>query len=201
MRVANTEHTSKPWRIREVAHDFRLEDVWALPGEGGPGDFRRLVEMIAAYDPADSSSAAARTLFRIRWRIGALLGWDDEKTGVGARVATLRDRLPVDLRNGQRGPAFESMPFTSLYLTDDEWAAESANGTMHGVLHIGRIPVDDGRFRAQMAVYVKPNGLLGNAYMAAIKPFRYVVVYPRLMRELAKRWDDARSASGEGAAR
>jgi hypothetical protein len=32
-----------------------------------------------------------------------------------------------------------------------------------------------------MAVYVKPNGLLGTAYMAAIKPFRYMIVYPALM--------------------
>src|SRR5262249_5609111 len=26
MRVANTEHTSRPWRIREIAGDFRVED-------------------------------------------------------------------------------------------------------------------------------------------------------------------------------
>ena len=30
-----------------------------------------------------------------------------------------------------------------------------------------------------MAVYVKPNGPLGSAYMAAIKPFRHLIVYPR----------------------
>ena len=29
-----------------------------------------------------------------------------------------------------------------------------------------------------MAVLVKPNGRLGNAYIAAIRPFRYSVVYP-----------------------
>jgi len=39
-----------------------------------------------------------------------------------------------------------------------------------------------------MAVYVKPNGLLGTAYMAAIKPFRYAIVYPALMRQIEWEW-------------
>jgi hypothetical protein len=29
-----------------------------------------------------------------------------------------------------------------------------------------------------MAVYVKRNGLLGTAYVATIKPFRHLIVYP-----------------------
>src|SRR5213596_345770 len=41
MRLPNTAHTSRPWRIHELTHDFRLEDVWALPGVGGPDDFPR----------------------------------------------------------------------------------------------------------------------------------------------------------------
>jgi hypothetical protein len=39
-----------------------------------------------------------------------------------------------------------------------------------------------------MAVYVKPNGLLGVVYMAAIKPFRYLIVYPALMRQIGREW-------------
>jgi hypothetical protein len=39
-----------------------------------------------------------------------------------------------------------------------------------------------------MAVLVKPNGLLGDAYMAAIKPFRYLIVYPAMLREMGRRW-------------
>jgi hypothetical protein len=59
---------------------------------------------------------------------------------------------------------------------------------MHGVLHIGRVPDETGGFRAQMAVLVKPNGLLGTAYMAAIRPFRHVFVYPAIMREMGRTW-------------
>jgi Protein of unknown function (DUF2867) len=187
MRLPNTAHTSRPWRIHELTPDFRLEDVWELPGRGGPDDFPRLVEMITSTDPAEGSSRIARTLWATRWRLGELLGWDRAEAGVGSRVPTLRDRLPADLRDGP-SPDFEELPFTSLYLLDDEFAAEVANGTMHGVMHIARVPDGDDGFRAHMAVLVKPNGLFGRAYMAAIKPFRHLIVYPAMMRDAEREW-------------
>ena len=187
MRLPNTAHASRPWRIHELTRDFRLEDVWALPTPGGPDGFPRLVQGIASGDPSQGSRAA-RALFAIRWKVGKLLGWDGADAGVGSRVPTLRDRLPVDLRNARSGPDFDALPFTSLYLLDDEWAAEIANRTMHGVIHIGWVPDGIGGYRGQMAVLVKPNGLLGAAYMAAIRPFRHLIVYPTMMREMARNW-------------
>jgi hypothetical protein len=99
--------------------------------------------------------------------------------------------LPADLRDAPSGPDFDALPFTSLYLLEDEWAAEIANRTMHGVMHIGRVPDEIGGFRAQMAVYVRPNGLLGSAYMAAIRPFRHLIVYPSMLREMGRNWQTA----------
>jgi hypothetical protein len=188
MRIPKTGHTSRPWRIHELTQDFRLEDVWVLPGTGGPDEFPRLVRLIATYDLSQSSSCAVRTLMSIRWKLGELLGWDGPETGVGSRVPTLRDRLPADLRDGPSGPESEALPFTSLYVTEDEWAAEIANQTVHGVLHVGWVPDGTGGFRGQLAVLVKPNGSLGAAYMAAIRPFRYLIVYPGMIRELERTW-------------
>ena len=188
MRLPNTAHTSRPWRIHEIAEGFRLEDVWALPTPGGPDDFPRLVQSFAAGDPAQGASRVARALWAIRWKVGGVLGWDDEDTGLGSRVPTLRDRLPTDLRESASGPEFDALPFSSLYLTDDEWAAEIANRTVHAVMHIGWVPDETGGYRGQMAVLVKPNGLFGNAYMAAIKPFRHVLVYPPAMRQIGRQW-------------
>lgn len=188
MRLPNTEHTSRPWRIHEIASDFRLEDVWALPTPGGPGDFPRLVELAASLDPSQSSSHAVRALFDIRWKVGGLLGWDDPNAGVGSRVPTLRYRLPDDLRDGPPGPAFDALPFTPLYLTDDEFAAEIANRTVHALMHLGWVPDENGGYRGQMAVLVKPNGLFGTTYMAAIAPFRHLLVYPPAIREFGRAW-------------
>ena len=38
MRLPRSAHTARPWRIHELAPDFRVEDVWALPARGGSGD-------------------------------------------------------------------------------------------------------------------------------------------------------------------
>lgn len=188
MRLPETEHTSRPWRIHELAPDFRVEDVWALPTPGGRSDFHRLVERFAAAGTEESPSAAVRALFAIRWWLGGLLGWDEDGAGAGARVPTLRRRMPADLRAAPPGPAFDSLPFTSLYLLEDEWAAEVANRTMHGVMHMGWVPDGSGGYRGQMAVLVKPNGIAGRIYMAAIRPFRHLLVYPAMLRQIERDW-------------
>jgi Protein of unknown function (DUF2867) len=41
-----------------------------------------------------------------------------------------------------------------------------------------------------MAVYVKPRGRFGHAYMAFIKPFRYLIVYPTLVRHIKRAWTE-----------
>ena len=187
MRLQNSAHTSRPWRIHELTADFRVEDVWALPTPGGRDDFPRLVQLMASGDPSQSSSRAARALWAIRWKVGELLGWDAPDAGLGSRGGALRDRLPADLRDAP-GPDFDALPFASLYLIDDEWAAEIANRTVHGVMHIGWVPDQAGGYRGQMAVLVKPNGRLGAGYMAAIAPFRHLIVYPSMMRRIGRDW-------------
>jgi hypothetical protein len=188
VRIPNSAHTSRPWRIHELTRDFRIEDVWALPTPGGPDDFPKLVRAAASLDPSQGSSHVARALWAIRWKVGGLLGWDGPDTGLDTRTPTLRDRLPADLRDASARPTFDALPFTPLYLLDDEFAAEIANRTMHGVMHLGWVPDGTGGYRGQMAVLVKPNGFLGTAYMAAIAPFRHLIVYPPMMREIEREW-------------
>jgi hypothetical protein len=189
MKVSNSAHNSRPWRIHELTRDFRIEDVWALATPGGPNDFPRLVQlMVSRGHPSQSSSVAVRTLVAIRSKLGELLGWDAPNGGLGSRVATLRDRLPADLRDALSGLDFTALPFTSLYLIADEFAAEIANRTMHGVLHIGWVADQTGGYHGQLAVLVKPNGLFGIAYMAAIRPFRHLIVYPAMLRKIERDW-------------
>jgi hypothetical protein len=186
--LGKAEHSARPWRIHEIAKDFQVLDVWALPTPGGPNDFPRLVGLMASFDPAESSSVV-RALFAIRWKIGRLFGLDRQETGLGARVPSLRDRLPADLADTPSDLGTDV--FTPLYVTDDEFALETANQTVHGVLHVGWVPDGSGGYRGQMAVLVKPNGTLGVAYLAAIAPFRHLVVYPLMMQDIGRRWRQA----------
>jgi hypothetical protein len=192
MRLPNREHQSHAWRIRDIAPDFRLEDVWALPAHGGADDFATLLEVMASLDPANGESLATRTLFRIRYRLGGWFGWDDatERLPIPANTeTTLSARLPKDLRDTAADVDLSSTSFTPLYRTHVEFAAELSNRTVHAVMHLAWVDQGDGRYQGQMAVYVKPRGSFGAAYMALIAPFRHRVVYPALMRQIEHAWN------------
>jgi hypothetical protein len=192
MRLPNSEHESHAWRIHEVAPDFRLEDVWALPVYGGAEDFPVLLRMVGSGAPSGAGSLPARALWLVRGHLGRLLGWDEaagELPIPGTGEASLADRLPADLRNSTTQSDFGSSLFAPVYRTDDEFAAELSNRTVHGVLHLAWVDRGGGRDQGQMAVYVKPRGRLGRAYMALIKPFRHRIVYPAIIRQLERAWN------------
>jgi hypothetical protein len=202
MRLPNSAHESRPWRIREIAPDFILEDVWALPTPGGADDFPALLQLMAASNPAGSSSLPTRVLWRIRDRLGSLFDLGGISTPAGSdpdgapgklpipgtNETSLAERLPDDLRGTAAGMRFGSLPFVPLYRTDDEFAAELSNRTVHAVMHLAWADQGAGRYQGQMAVYVKPRGAFGKGYMALIKPFRHLIVYPALTRQTERAW-------------
>ncbi len=201
MRLPTAAHLVRPWRIREIAPDFTVQDVWALPVQGGAEDFDALIDLITSSDPTKSESAATRALWGARDRVGGWLGLGrvvaapgEEKDAFqlpipGTRETSLAERLPEDLRNTAARWKFRSMPFVSLYRTDVEFAAELSNQTVHAVMHLGWVDQGEGRYAGQMAVYVKPRGRLGKEYLAAITPFRHWIVYPALLRQIERSWN------------
>ena len=197
MKLSNSEHFSRPWRIHDLTPDFRLEDVWALPTPGGRDDFPRLIQMVATVGEGRQRLSVVSMLFAVREVLGQVFGWDGQEAAADPTRPSLRNRLPADLRDAQ-STVQPAMGFTPLYQTDDEWAAELINGTVHGVMHLGWVPDGAGGYRGQMAVLVKPNGLLGHAYMAAIKPFRYLIVYPRMLKGFGRKWLSATAAKASG---
>lgn len=199
MKQLKTEHEGRPLRIHELVPDFTLEDVWALPVQGGPSDFDAFLEFIGSMDPTETENRPARFLWDLRDRLGAWFDLGEISTPVdgdgevglaipGSTETSLRGRLPADLQSSSAGFEFDTLPFVPLYRTEREAAAEVSNKTVHGVIHLAWVERGDGSYQGQMAVYVKPRGLFGRGYMALIKPFRYLVVYPALMREVERAW-------------
>lgn len=190
-RLAKTAHTEHPWLIRRLAPDFEVEDVWAFHTPGaGPDDFPAMLEAMRTSDAIPRQAGPVRFLFAVRWKLGALLGWDDPAAGTGGRVASLRDRLPDDLRGIEPVHDSDAMPLKTVYETDREAARELANRTVHTVMHLGWVRCADGGHGLRMTVLVKPNGWFGRLYLAAIAPFRYLVVYPALTRQWERAWLD-----------
>jgi hypothetical protein len=198
MRLPASAHTSCPWRIHAIASDFGVEDVWALPASGEAADFPRLLDVLASLKFPDSAPLAVRLLWNARDQLGRWCGLGRISTPTaetagdlpipGSSETTLMARLPEDLRGTAVTSVAPGTPFRPLYCTTGEYAAELSNRTVHCVMHLGWVEQGDGRYRGQMAVLVKPRGRLGSAYMALIKPFRYGLVYPALLRAIERRW-------------
>jgi hypothetical protein len=62
------------------------------------------------------------------------------------------------------------------YREADEQLFRIANRTVTAFLHVSLADR-----RPRLAVYVRPNGWFGHAYMGLIEPFRRWVVYPALL--------------------
>ena len=192
MRLPAAEHEAHHWVIAQIAPDFELIDAWALPAEGGRDGFDALLKIMASLDGANAESGITRVLFRVRYQLGAWFGWDDAARRLpipGCTETTLSQRLPADLRGSAAGLDLSPASFTPLYRTGDEWAAEISNGTVHAVLHLAWVEQGEDQHRGQMGVYVKPRGRLGTTYMALIRPFRHLIVYPALMRQIGRAWE------------
>jgi len=202
MRVSNDAHLAHAWVMARIAPDFDLLDVWELPAEGPREDFEALLDVLAGMDPSSGGSRTSDLLFAVRLRLGRLLGWDEERVRPipGCTETSLAERLPAGLRGSATSPAISAAMqekaggFTPLFRTHDEWAAEISNATVHGVLQLCWVPTTPGRYAGRLAVWVRPRGLLGRAYLLAIAPFRHLVVYPALLKRVGEAW----AARGEG---
>lgn len=176
--------------------DFRVEDVWRLPLELEPGqnvtDVRAV--LFEALD-AISTTGPAGLLFRLRLALGAWFGWDDETQVETMRPGSLRERYAKGegLSPGELLPAGDKQ-FVPVYIHDHETLDEIENATVHAGLHLRVVPSDDGP-AVDMTVYVKSKGWLTNVYMALIRPFRHLVVYPALLAAVGKRWRARAQAS------
>lgn len=195
-----TEHTDRPWRIHELTPDFLVLDVWAIRAPGsGPDDLPVMLAAMQAAGERVREPLLVRFLFAVRWKLGALLGWDDPQEGLadGGRVTTLCERLPDDLRQPISGTPVPGDPFTHLYKLPDEHAMELANRTVHGVAHHGWVATANGDHELRFAVLVKANGSFGRAYMVAIAPFRHLIVYPAMTRQWERAWRDRHELLGD----
>ncbi len=186
MRIDPSEFRARPLRVHALLHDVPLEDVWAirLPG-GGAG---RTVQDLRAVMVAGRAEAPAGVhgLFRLRGRIGALFGWDQQRPAWNAE--SFADRLtPADRAASLATPGTPDGPFNLLYRFDDEQLSELRNATVHAFASLSIRPTPGG-YLAYLGVFVQPVHRFTRLYMTAIAPFRRLVVYPAIIRQMQSAW-------------
>jgi Protein of unknown function (DUF2867) len=199
MRLDPDEFRARPLRVHALLHDIPLEDAWAVPLSGGGAG--RTVQDVRAVMLAgrETAPAVVRGLFRLRRRIGALFGWDDQRPAWNA--ASYADRLsPEDRTRSLVAPGTPDGSFRLLYRFEDEQLGELRNATVQAFASLP-IRQTSGGYLAYLGVFVQPVHRFTKLYMAAIAPFRRLVVYPAIIRKVQRAWAERYGGEGSVASR
>jgi hypothetical protein len=186
MRIDPGEFRARPLRVHALLHDVPLEDAWAVPLSGGGAG--RTIQDVRAVMLAgrEAAPAVVQGLFRLRRRIGALLGWDHQRPAWNAE--SYADRLsPADRTQSLAAPGTPDGSFRLLYRFEDEQLSELRNATVHAFASLS-IRQTPGGYLAYLGVFVQPVHRFSRLYMGAIAPFRRLVVYPAIIRKVQRVW-------------
>ena len=199
MRLDPDEFRARPLRVHALLHDIPLEDAWAVPLSGGGAG--RAVQDVRAVMVAglEAAPAVVRGLFRLRWRIGALFGWDHRRPAWNA--GSYAERLsPADRARSLVAPGTPDGSFRLLYRFEDEQLSELRNATVQAFASLS-IRQTSGGYLAYLGVFVQPVHRFTRLYMTAIAPFRRLVVYPAIIRKVQRAWAERYGGEGSVASR
>jgi len=139
--------------------------------------------MVAGFE---ATPLVVRALFGLRFRIGALFGWDHGRPAWDAE--SYANRLsPEDRARSLVPPGTRDGHFRILYRFEDEQLSELRNATVHAFASLSIRPAPGG-YLAYLAVFVRPVHGLTRLYMGAIAPFRRLLVYPAIIRKMQRAW-------------
>ena len=189
MRVDPSQWRALDLEVHELLKQIPLQDVSMveLPG-GGAGRSLEDVRGLLLQSEGRGASPAVRALFALRDLLGRVFGWD--RGGRSEQRRSLPLAIPERLRSRSlRPPGSADGPFTLLYQLDREMLSEIRNTTVHAFSCMVLVE-HPGGYRFYWGVYVEPVSWITAFYMALIEPFRRFIVYPSLLRRLAKGWEE-----------
>jgi hypothetical protein len=176
-RISESEFEGVPLRAHQFLADVPLHDVWAVDLPGPRGGITLDEFLRVANERLFTPTPVVRGLLRLRLLAGRLLGWDHPLTDADRA----RSLAPAGVREGL---------FRVVYRFENEKLVEVINRTVHAAALSALIETANG-YRFLFAVYVRSVGRWTPWYMAAIDPFRRLIVYPSLMRSVRASWDRA----------
>ena len=195
MRIDRTEFRSRTLRVHDFLKDVPLQDVWAIRLRGGgAGCTIHDLRPLFTFAGLQELNPVVKGLFSLRTRLGTLFGWDQQRPAWSAESYAHR-LTPADRSQSVVSPGTPEGPFSTLYVFEHEQLSEVRNATVHAFSSLSMRQVEGG-YLAYWAIYVKPVSRFTGLYMAAIAPFRHLLVYPAIIRMVQRKWAERYGAEG-----
>jgi hypothetical protein len=136
-----------------------------------------------------SPSPVVCMLLNIRFFVGRIFGWDREPNASSRE--TFATRLTSADRSSSLAPAGTREGFFRVvYRFQNEQLLELINRTAHAAALSALVEMENA-YRFYFGVYVRDVSRFTPVYLAAIDPFRKLVVYPSLLRSVRTLWNQA----------
>jgi hypothetical protein len=184
--IAREDFERLPLRVHAFLAGVPLHDVWAV-------DLPRvrpsitLAQFLRRAGPLFRRPPhAVQALLSLRFFVGNLFGWDQPPPD--SLSESFAQRLTDDDRARSIVPA--GTPdglFRIVYRFENEQLVEIINRTAHAAALSALVETASG-YRFYFVVYVREVSPLTPLYMAAIDPFRKLLVYPALLRSIVTQW-------------
>jgi hypothetical protein len=192
-QISTQEFERLPLRVHAFLAGVPLHDVWAV-------DLPRTRSGITLDEFLRTASAClltgspvVRALLKFRFFVGRLLGWDREPAATAWETFTTR--LTTADRSKSLAPAgTREGLFRVVYRFENEQLLELINRTAHAAA-LSALVETAHNYRFYFGVYVRSVGRFTPIYMALIHPFRKLVVYPALLRNVRATWNQTFGAA------
>jgi hypothetical protein len=179
-QISTEEFERLPLRVHAFLAGVPLHDVWAV-------DLPRTRSGITLDEFLRTASTRLFTLLNIRLFVGRLLGWDREPSTTAWETFTTR--LTTADRSESLAPAgTREGLFRVVYRFENEQLLELINRTAHAAA-LSALVETAHDYRFYFSVYVRSVGRFTPVYMTLIDPFRKLVVYPSLLRNVRATWN------------
>jgi hypothetical protein len=190
-QISEREFERLPLRAHQFLAGVPLHDVWAVDLPKPRAGITLDEFLSVANERLYSATPVVRGLLDLRFLIGRLFGWDRPQPSTRA-APTFADRLTDADRARSLVPAgAREGPdelFRVVYRFENEKLVELINRTVHAAA-LSALVESANSYRFYFAVYVRSVSRLTPFYMAAIDPFRKLIVYPSLLRNVRATWD------------
>jgi hypothetical protein len=187
-QISVKEFYALPLRVHSLLSDVPLHDVWAVDL---PRPRTRVT--LADFNPFGNQHrtvsrlpAPARALFDLRFFLGRFLRLEAEPQDADALSfvsrLTSEDRARSSAAAGTR-----SGMFRVIYRFENEVLLELHNRTVHAATASALAETANG-YRFYFAVYVANTSWITPLYMALIDPFRRLMIYPAMLKNIRAAW-------------